>query len=80
MKKDFIIFVCCLITGATIESTGWFTLLWIIPFSIAIALTAQKIAQEIRVERAEEDERKSWSIYCSEEQLLDISTRCDLVC
>lgn len=80
MKKDMIIVVCCLFAGATIESTGWFTLVWIIPMVIAIALTAPKIAQEIKIARAEEAERKSWSIYCGEEQLLDISTRRDLVC
>lgn len=80
MKKDMIIFVCCLLVGATIESTGCFTLLWIVPLFIAVSLTAHKIAQELKIERAEEQERKSWSIYCGEEQLLDISTRKDLVC
>ena len=69
MKKDLLIFVLCCIAATTIESTGIFFMIPLASTIGAFVLTITKL-----------NNKKSESVYYTDEQLLDLSTRNDILC
>lgn len=69
MKKDLLIFVLCCIAATTIESTGIFFMIPLASIICAFVLTITKL-----------NDKKSESVYYTDEQLLDLSTRNDILC
>jgi hypothetical protein len=69
MKKDLLIFVLCGIAATTIESTGIFFMIPLASIIGAFVLTITKL-----------NDKKSKSMYYTDEQLLDLSTRNDILC
>lgn len=68
MKKDLLIFVLCCVAATTIESEGIYFLIPLTSILGAFALTIGKL------------NGKKSNIDYTDEQLLDFSTRNDIVC